>query len=97
MIDHDESGALVVQVGEGFLLSEPVRPYEGGYAVTLSAEHRSGGCVQLSENGWGAAPPPRPTSPVPTPIARRPPGRSPARSPAGRSGCSPVRCSPGSS
>ncbi|MFD8255068.1 DUF6228 family protein [Streptomyces werraensis] len=100
MIDHDESGALVVQMGEGFLLSEPVRPYEGDptldflvqargrwgsvgtmvrtwdgdgldtflaalaedfrgwqgartwqslrYALTLSAEHRSGGYVQLT-------------------------------------------------
>ncbi|MFD5372984.1 hypothetical protein ACFWJE_00915 [Streptomyces griseoincarnatus] len=38
MIDYDDSGALVVQVGEGFLLSEPLRPYEDdptlGFLVT---------------------------------------------------------------
>ncbi|GGQ41267.1 MULTISPECIES: DUF6228 family protein [Actinomycetes] len=49
MIDYDESGALVIQVGEGFLLSEPVRPYEDDPTLhfLVTAEHRSGGYVQL--------------------------------------------------
>ncbi|MBJ6630586.1 DUF6228 family protein [Streptomyces sp. SS10] len=53
MIDYDDSGALVVQVGEGFLLSEPLRPYEDdptlGFLVTA---HGRWGSVATAVETW---------------------------------------------
>lgn len=54
MIDYDESGALVVQVGEGFLLSEPLRPYEDELTLHfLVAAHGRWGKVATAVETWG--------------------------------------------
>ncbi|MEU0911189.1 DUF6228 family protein [Streptomyces althioticus] len=54
MIDHDESGALVVQVGEGFKLSEPVLPYEDDLTLhfLVTALGRWGSVATTVET-WG--------------------------------------------
>ncbi|MFC7512646.1 hypothetical protein ACFQV4_30060 [Streptomyces thermocarboxydus] len=53
MIDYDESGVLVVQVAEGFLLSEPIRPYEGDSSLYFLVQARGRwGSVGTSVETW---------------------------------------------
>ncbi|MBU5947083.1 hypothetical protein ACPCSL_08905 [Streptomyces griseoincarnatus] len=62
MIDHDDSGARVVQAGEGLLLSEPLHPYEDdptlGFLVT--AHGRRGSAVRPTRHTGPAADAPSP-------------------------------------
>ncbi|WP_225625377.1 DUF6228 family protein [Streptomyces werraensis] len=54
MIDYDESGALVVRVGEGFLLSWPLRPYEDEPTLHfLVTAHGCWGSVRTTVETWG--------------------------------------------
>jgi hypothetical protein len=54
VIDYDESGALVVRVGEGFLLSWPLRPYEDDPTLHfLVTAHGCWGSVRTTVETWG--------------------------------------------